>query len=202
MNPQLSRLLRGELTSIELPERIDLGEELNTAMNGLWERSISEIDKGIVTEWGGTLVLSEEGSLELVNITPGDANGISLIHEVPSGALFVGTFHTHPYESGLTGMAFSGADIANAINKGESLILVQSGDLVFAVVRTEKTPEQVDWSAVNKELDALYRNYVAEGLLLSEAALQANLAICAPSTVWRSIGVRFLMNCGRSIGHD
>ncbi|MFQ5340948.1 MAG: hypothetical protein ACE5F6_05320 [Anaerolineae bacterium] len=35
----MSRLLRGELTSAELPERIDLGA-LNAAMNELWKRSI------------------------------------------------------------------------------------------------------------------------------------------------------------------
>lgn len=175
----MPRLLRGELTSAELPEHIDLGE-LNAAMNELWERSIRDIDQGRVTEWGGILALDAEGNLTLTNQVAGTAYSIAFdLSHISDEVIFVGTFHTHPYESGLTGMAFSGADIANAINRRESLSLVQSGDLVFAVVRTEKTPDQVDWSAIDEELDALYRGYVKEGLFLDEAAFQANLDLCA-----------------------
>ena len=175
----MSRLLRGELTSAELPERIDLGA-LNAAMNELWERSIHDIDRGQVIEWGGVLVLDAEDNLTLINQVPGTADKIGLdLSVIGDDETFVGTFHTHPYESGLTGMAFSGADIANAINQGETLSLVQSGDLVFATLRTEKTPDRVDWSAVDEELDALYRGYAEEGLFFDEAAFQANLDICA-----------------------
>jgi len=173
------RLLRGELTSAELPERIDLGE-LNAAMNELWERSIRDIDRGRVVECGGTLVLSQEGTLELINPVAGDADGISLSHSAPSDMFFVGTFHTHPYEDGRTGMAFSGADMAMAINHGSILTLVQSGEWVFGLVRTEKTPERVDWFQLNDEMAQLYESYLEHpGLSSAEALFLANLEMCA-----------------------
>jgi len=174
----MSRLLRGELASAELPERIDLGA-LNAAMNELWERSTHDIDQGEVTEWGGTLVLSEEGDLELVNITAGDANGVSLSHDAPSGTLFVGTFHTHPYEDGRTGMSFSGADMAVAINQANTLTLVQSGEWVYGLLRTEKTPDRVSWFQLSDEMDQLYENYLEDPDINSvEAAFLANLDMC------------------------
>jgi hypothetical protein len=92
---------------------------------------------------------------------------------------FVGTFHTHPYASGLTGMAFSGADFADAINRGNILTLVQSGDVIFALVRTEKTPSQVDWNELRRELDKLFIGYLAEEMFPDEAAFEANLDMCA-----------------------
>jgi len=173
------RLLRGELTSAELPERIDLGE-LNAAMNELWERSIRDIDRGRVVEWGGVLILDAAGNLKLVNETVGAADRIDLDTScVGPGETFVGTFHTHPYESGLTGMAFSGADFAHAINRGNILTLVQSGDLIFGLVRTEKTPANVDRGQLIQELDALFIEYLAEEMFPDEAAFEANLDMCA-----------------------
>jgi len=175
----MSRLLCGELTSAELPERIDLGG-LNAAMNELWERSIRDIDQGTVTEWGGVLILDLEGNLKLVNQKEGAADHIDLDEScISDDETYVGTFHTHPYASGLSGMAFSGADIAQAINRGAALTLVQSGDVVFALVRTEKTPSQVDWGRLRKELDNLYLGYLAEGMFPDEAAFEANLDVCA-----------------------
>lgn len=179
MNSQMSRLLRGELTSAELPERINLGD-LNAAMNELWEWSVRDIDEGTVTEWGGVLVLDVEGNLKLVNRVAGAADYIDLdMTRIADDETYVGTFHTHPYESGLTGMAFSGADIAHAINRGAALTLVQSGDLVFGLVRTEKTPLRVDRGRLRKELDNLYMGYLAEGMFPNEAAFEANLDVCA-----------------------
>lgn len=179
MNPQRIRLLRGELTSAELPDRIDLGE-FNATMNELWERSIRDIDQGRVVEWGGVLVLDAAGNLKLINKTAGTADSIDLdVSRISEDETFVGTFHTHPYENGLTGMAFSGADFAHAINRGNILTLVQSGELIFGLIRTEKTPASVDRGELIQELDALVVDCLAEGMFPDEAAFEANLDMCA-----------------------
>lgn len=138
-----------------------------------------DIDKGKVTEWGGTLVLNEEGNLELAHVAAGDADGISLSHDAPSGALFVGAFHTHPYEDGQTGISFSGADMAVAINHANTLTLVQSGEWVYGLLRTEKTPDQVSWFQLSDEMDELYASYLEDPDISSmEAILMANLDMC------------------------
>ena len=41
-------------------------------------------------------------------------------------------------------MAFSGADIASAINANEAISVVQSGDVLFTLIRTEKTSSSAD----------------------------------------------------------
>ncbi|MFQ5854595.1 MAG: hypothetical protein ACE5LU_02975 [Anaerolineae bacterium] len=59
------------------------------------------------------------------------------------------------------------------------MTLVQSGDLIFGLVRTEKTPSRVDWDKLRRELDNLYSDCLAEGLFPDEAAFEANLDMCA-----------------------
>ena len=56
---------------------------------------------------------------------------------------------------------------------------MQSGEWVFAAIRTEKTPSQVDWLELDRELDKTYEGYLNEGIFSQEAAFLANLDICA-----------------------
>lgn len=171
-------LFRGELRSRELPSSVNLGE-INAVMNRLWKKSIRHIARGEVREYGGTLVLDKKGELKIINVTEGSVDRVILKHEVGEGETYVGTFHTHPYETGQAGIAFSGADLADAINNSNIITLVQSGEWVFAAIRTEKTPSQVDWLELDRELDEAYEGYLNEGMFPQEAAFLANLDTCA-----------------------
>ena len=113
--PTEASLFRGELRSRELPSSINLGE-LNAVMNRLWKKSIRHIARREVREYGGTLILDRKGELKIINVTEGSVDQVILKHEVGEGETYVGTFHTHPYETGQGGIAFSGADLADAIN--------------------------------------------------------------------------------------
>ena len=99
-------------------------------------------------------------------------------YDVAQDETFIGTFHTHPYENGLTGIAFSGGDIASAINEAEWISLVQSGDDVFALIRTDKTVPSVDSNVVVSQVSNLYETLLNIRLSHQAALRIANLQIC------------------------
>ncbi|MBC8449307.1 MAG: hypothetical protein H8D78_16285 [Chloroflexi bacterium] len=178
----------------QLSRELDLSD-IAPEMERLWTRSIRHLDKRQVVEWGATIVLTEDKRLRLVGITEGDAEGVTPELEVDEGEEFIGTFHTHPYEDGTTGMAFSGIDIAGAINNGEKISVVQSGRDIFALVRTEGTPVRVDPRRLDQELNTAYRGYVKMGLADQEALLAANLDACEKYRLafyWGTIPQRLL----------
>lgn len=89
------------------------------------------------------------------------------------------TIHTHPYADGTTGVGFSGRDIADTINSGEVLSLLQSGLEVFALLRTEHVPGHVDPFYVQNQHDRLLRHYVIqERMGVMRAVRYANAALC------------------------
>jgi len=73
MTPQLLAFLQERASLAELPDTLELPAALWQHMNQLWQRSVSEIEEGIVQEWGGLLVLDEQVGLKLVNIVSGEA---------------------------------------------------------------------------------------------------------------------------------
>lgn len=162
MPPQadpLIRFLRGELSWRDLPEELVLPDSLWQQMNELWQRSVARIAEGQVREWGGVLVLDDEGHLHLVDIVQGSEDRVQLT--AVSRKLFVGSFHTHPYADGTTGIAFSGADIADIINSRELISLVQSGRDVYMIIRTDETPDHVDRASLKERHNALHWEYLA-----------------------------------------
>lgn len=111
--------LHGEISIDELPSQIRLPQTLWQQMNDLWQRSITEIDRGVVREWGGVLILDSQGRLRLVRPVAGTAGQVRIARSSVRDAV-VGSFHTHPYPDGTTGIGFSGRDIADTINGGRS----------------------------------------------------------------------------------
>ena len=168
----------GKLKSSELPEKVNLAE-VTAEMNDLWEKSVLNIKGGEVREHAATLVLDSNGSLRMDNLVEGGPSSVTPNRDVGADRTLVGTFHTHPYPDGTTGMAFSGADIAYAINKGDTMTLVQSGQDTFALVHTEKTPASVSRAVLEAEFDVLFDEYVIEDAMSDqEAALVTNLDLC------------------------
>jgi len=174
-NP-LIEFLRGRLSWRELPEEITLADSLWSRMDELWQRSIAHIAEGRVNEWGGVLVLGEQDDLKLANIVEGTGERVQL--SIAWGETFVGSFHTHPYADGTTGIAFSGADIADAINNEELISIVQSGQDVYAVVRTDEAPSHVDRESLKNRHETLYWQYLGQGMSDEKAVYYTNLDIC------------------------
>jgi hypothetical protein len=166
----------GRLISSELPKSIKLAEIYDN-MSDLWERSIAQLSSGIVTEWGATLIVAKE-MLLLKNIVSGASSRVATSTEVETSETFVGTFHTHPYEDSTNGVAFSGADIASAINNRENISLVQSGHKIFMLLRTERTPRSVDVFNVEVAFQTMVLNAMVFGKSFVDAVFIANRRLC------------------------
>jgi len=173
----LQSVCLGQCKSTDLPAQLDLSDNA-AEMNRLWRRSIQQIRRGIVTEFGATLVW-EHGRLLLINIVQGTAGEINLKMQVYKAQRFVGTFHTHPYEEGWLGIAFSGEDFASAINAQENLSIVHGGNRIAVLVHTDKSSKAVNRHSIIKRANALLKRYLIEGNLFDEAVLKLNIDLCA-----------------------
>jgi len=148
-------------------------------MDTLWQKSVQDVDKGVVKEQAATLVRGQEGELKLVNPVEGTGSGATPNRDIAENEDLVGTFHTHPYEEGYTSVAFSGRDIAYAINHHDAITVVQSGEDVFALMPTEETPPSVDAGQLEQESKAIWMAHMDRGTPFPEAIYQANLELCA-----------------------
>lgn len=173
--PALLAYLQGSISLADLPDVLTFDDELWQAMDDLWQRSVARLSEGIVVEWGGLLEL-ERGRLQLVRPVSGTAEGLQLI--LPADSRFVGSFHTHPHPAGHTGIGFSGADFADMANQGERISLVQSGQHVFMLLRTEGTPSSLDVDEWRSRMNTLFESAYRERRSILAASLVANQAIC------------------------
>jgi hypothetical protein len=162
----------------ELPEQLELGEQVTQQMDALWQKSVRDIDKGVVNEYGAILVKGQDGELKLVNLVEGEEDRVRPDREVAEDEKLLGTFHTHPYREGYTRVAFSGQDIAYAINTHDSITVVQSGEDVFALIPTDKTPDVVDPDVLKKGFRESLGQHAEGGMTFPEAMYAANLDIC------------------------
>jgi len=147
----------GKCKSRDLPAKLNL-TGITPEMNRLWEASIREIKSGVVREHAALLVW-ERARLRLTNIVEGTDDEVEPSYQLAERQQFVGTFHTHPYVTGWLGIPFSEADIASMLVQKENLAILHSGTHIFALTRTEMTPEFVEWQVVVNEAFELSKKY-------------------------------------------
>jgi hypothetical protein len=123
-------------------------------------------------------VQGTDGKVRLDYVVAGIANAVTPVYTVAPDETCIGTYHTHPYVEGLTGMAFSDTDIASVIEFEEWISLVQSGDEVFALIRTEKTVNSVVSSVLEVDFDLFLNIALRVGSSEREALEAANIGVC------------------------
>ena len=176
-----------------MPKQFELGEQVAQQMDTLWQKSVQDIDKGVVKEHAATLVEGHEGELKLVNPVEGTSNSVMPNLDIAEDEEFVGTFHTHPHEEGIT-TAFSDQDIASALETQEKVSLVRSGDDTYALVRTDLTLEEVDTDELREAFDQeLIRHMDDPNVSFSEAVHLTNIEMC------RRYGLAFYKGQGGSL---
>jgi hypothetical protein len=118
-----------------LPDRLDVPPHLHRQFDRLWRRSVAS-----QTEWGLTLTVDRAGRLHGRHAHSGATGGFVANLRVGWDERLLGVYHTHVYASGDTGFAFGGNDFAGFVAHPKMLLLlVQSGDDLFALVRTPHT---------------------------------------------------------------
>lgn len=129
------RLAKGRVKKKNAPRTLVLPAAISTGMQKAWNRSLASGGK---TEHGGNLVRNRSGSYGFRPGKPSKLAGVFFPDEedVGKGQKLVGTGHTHPYQSGITDISFSGEDIAGIVNEEEPINILQSGKSVFLIART------------------------------------------------------------------
>jgi len=75
-------------------------------------------------------------------------------------------------------VSLSAVRIANAINSHDNITVVQSGEGVFALWPTDKTPEMIDPVVLKREFHQRLGMHADEGMTFPEAMYVANLDMC------------------------
>jgi type VI secretion system secreted protein VgrG len=119
------------------------------------------------------LVSNPGGDLAIVNT----GNGMPAQYEpnlsVGQGQTVQGNFHTHPYDTGVTGASLSGGDAAHLILSRQNVIIAQSGSDQFMYLRTAQTPDRVDAAALNNAQNQRIRQLMLQGGTPAAATQQA-----------------------------
>ena len=147
----------GKCKSRDLPKRLNL-TGIAPEMNRLWDASVRELASGVVREHAALLVWERE-RLHLTNIVEGADDEVEPTYQLAEEQQFVGTFHTHPYVTGWLGIPFSEADFASTLVHKENIAVIHSGNHIYALVRTEMTPQFVDWQIVANQAQELFKTY-------------------------------------------
>ena len=145
--------------------------------DALWRQSFPG---GKATEQGGTLRSQAPGVVRLTDLGGlGSSAGEfrpNLTINTPNGVL-QGTFHTHPYDEGWTGMSLSGGDAASLVNGPEKFSIAQSGTSQFMFLKTDMTPSHVDFSSVKYAANFRLEQYMQNGWSHSEASTHVALEL-------------------------
>lgn len=163
------------------PAELHLPPAVEARLEELWRWSMAQPER---PEWAATLVVDQAGDLVAAHPVTGVPIGVT--PEAPGpGEELIGYLHIHPYESGLTDMAFSGQDLASFLREsGDIVEVVRSGDGLFALVKT-RASHRIGWLAaggvarsINQEFGTV-RDSLAELEGRADSDLNAQLAAIA-----------------------
>jgi hypothetical protein len=172
-------LLYALKTGSPLPDEVYLGPYAVTWFDSLWRLSLIQIqsDEPPVKEHGAALV-ETKGALTVAVARPGSHGTFDINPRETQLMGFIGYFHTHPYESGTTDVAFSSADFAAMINNPMNLLIVQSGISRFMLVRTSATPTSVAPAEIRTKFVNSRKYYKQLGVYFPDDVRLANINIC------------------------
>lgn len=139
----------GGVATKDAPDEFELPEAVVKGMQKAWDKSLPG---GKSQEQGGIIVKNKDNSYGWKAGKAGDSGSFSPNYgDKGADETLVGSGHTHPYdksEGGFTDVSFSGQDIARLVYVEDPISVVQSGDMLFTIIRTTEFDARV------KKLDA------------------------------------------------
>jgi hypothetical protein len=157
-------------TPAAAPLIIVVPAELNQQMQSLWEKSFAGSKS---QQQGGVIVRDVSGKLSLVNTGSRRADIFCADRNVTSEQKILGLFHTRPYdqsEGGHVDVSLSGGDAEYLLNHPDDVLIAQSGEGQFMVLRTEATAKSVDAAKVQVQHNARIRQLLNQGARFDEAS--------------------------------
>ncbi|MDE1145222.1 MAG: hypothetical protein PW843_01205 [Azospirillaceae bacterium] len=152
-----------------------------------WEQSLAPLrnangapppkgQKEWVVEQGATIVATKDGALEFQNIgglpRPASEKNREFLPDLkikdPENYTLVGTIHTHPYDSRLTGVSFSGGDTETVMDYNINMSFLQSGEKQFLFLKTKQTPKAFNAKDIIKYQDERVHNLMKENKEMTE----------------------------------
>jgi len=164
------------LKSRELPKELDLSD-IQDEMERLWQSTARD---RLRRERGACIVLDQD-KLNLEHKVVGKSpQEVTPMHRVGDHDDHLGFFHTHSlYPDGKEQVGFSEKDFAGALEDDERLSVVRSGNLVFALVRTERTRSPAPVSKQEEDkFFAVFQDYYDKNLPMDKAQWRANRDLC------------------------
>ena len=134
-----------------IAKSIKFSDEIYSQMNKSWNQSFDKSNNS--TERGATLTVNlSKKAFEFVNIGGNGSSSGTFAPDInidEKENVLIGTFHTHPYgknDGALDGvfLPFSGGDFASMGDLDEAVSVVQSGENVYVLAMTSKTPTNLE----------------------------------------------------------
>src|SRR5262249_40295408 len=159
-----------------LPAEIAIPKDACKSMGKLSKKSIDSTGNSV--EHCGTYATDSHGNLVVLNEKSGASGDCTPDTNVPPGYNYVGTFHTHPYgknDGTWDGaqLPFSDGDFSTLDSYHEQVSSVQSGDKKYVLVRTEKSPSNIDETEAKKEYDKTFKKEYAAAKKAGKTDAQA-----------------------------
>ncbi|MGB0384551.1 MAG: hypothetical protein ACPGWR_06975 [Ardenticatenaceae bacterium] len=144
MLENFEKIIIENLRKEDAPPEITLPKELVEGMAQSWGKSFPQ---GKSQEQGGILVRKKDGSYQWKAGQPGlSAVFVPNHNDVNKDDTLIAVGHTHPYdknEGSHTNVSFSDIDLAFMVYEKHPLEIVQSGEALFVVARTENFNKKV-----------------------------------------------------------
>ena len=177
-------LKSGQWPGEKPPEYLDVPEQFLHDIEERWTRVVDDAEH---KELGACIVFDSRPTLRFADEVTGESSReVCPKCRTCERSDHLGFFHTHWLLDGDEQVGFSHLDFAGVLEDGECLSIVCSGEQVFALLRTEKTPKPAAVSrAREREFLDVFIHYIRKGLYPDQAARKANHDLC------RRLGLAF-----------
>lgn len=195
----LDRLLNALRNGDNVPDSVTVPVSLSVKLRELWEQSTNKL-----VEYGATLIQTHDGEITIGELVCGTRTSVCITTKAMKYKDVFGIVHTHVYESGITGVAFSEDEIAHIINYRIEISIVVSGKHLFLIGQSLKHWHgEVDATEFKEKFNEGYKHFLRNADVdWREALLRANAVMCCAHGLALYYGMEFKLKHVRGGVHS